>query len=407
MEIFSALGVLTLFGITIILGYVGSLIFSRTRIPDVIWLVILGLIVGPLLGLIDRTIFVSMSPLLAAIALMIILFDAGLNMDFYQTLRGFPRSTLLAVLGMFLSMSSVGLISIFLFKFSLIQGLLLGAIIGGTSSPIVISIVSQFKINPKIKTLLNLESIITDPLCVVVAIAFIQLMTFNATSGIAHSIFSAFSIGAVLGLIVGLVWLLALDKLRGKPFDYMLTLAVLFLLYSFIESIAGSGAIGALFFGLVLGNGKIFSKMLKFEKIFKIEPSMKRFHTEISFFIRSFFFVYIGLIVMIKPIFILYGLLITGVLILVRFIAVQLTVIKMEITELEKNVMAIMTPRGLAAAVLAQLPIVFGLAYAETYLNIAFVVILATVIYTTVMTRIFYKPEINENFKKTERIYLY
>jgi len=47
------LSLFTLFGMTIIVGYVGSLIFDKTRIPDIIWLFLFGLLVGPFLGLVD------------------------------------------------------------------------------------------------------------------------------------------------------------------------------------------------------------------------------------------------------------------------------------------------------------------------------------------------------------------
>lgn len=385
------LSILTLAGLTIILGYIGSLIFAKTRIPDVIWLMLFGIIVGPILGLVNVSIFRTMTPLLAVLALIIILFDGGLNMNFYQMLKGFSRSILLSALGVLASMCVIGLLSIVLFKFDLMTGLLLGAIIGGTSSPIVISIVSRLKIKENVQMLLTLESILTDPLCVVIAIALLQIITLETAPNIAQAVFSAFSVGALLGFVLGVVWLFALDKIKKNPFDYMITLAVLLLIYVFVESVGGSGAIAALIFGLVLGNSKIFSRILKLGKIFTIDNLMKKFHTEVSFFVRSFFFVCLGLIASTNLIFALYGAVIAGALILIRIGIVKVATFGMALSKTELNLIKIMAPRGLAAAVLAQLA--FGIVGGETILNVTFFVIFITVIYTTICTRIFYKPE--------------
>lgn len=379
---------LVLFAITIVVGYVGSLIFDKTRIPDIIWLLLFGLTVSAF-GLIDRNLFVVISPFLAALALLVILFDAGLNMDFYQMIRGAPRGMLLAVIGITLDTMGVAAIGMFVMGMDLLHALLLGIIVSGTSSPIVVSIVSRLRIRPGIKTLVNLDSIFTDPLVIVLAIALLNVsVQANTPYTAASGIMGAFSIGAVVGMLLGIVWLFALDRLKGKPFDYMLTLAVLFLLYTVVESVKGSGAIAALFFGLVLGNGAAFSRMLKLEKRFTVNHLLLSFQSEVSFFIRSFFFVYLGLIAVVNAQLLIYGVAISAVLIVLRLVAVEIATVRMKLSGMEKAIMRIMVPRGLAAAVLAQLPATYGIQGAEVYANVAFVVILATVIYTTIATKL-------------------
>lgn len=384
MEI-SAFSLLTLFGITIVIGYAGSLIFAKTRIPDIIWLIFFGLLVGPVFNLIDRTVFLAITPFLAALALLVILFDAGLNMDFYAMVRGFSRGVLLAVLGVAMEAVAVAAFLHLALGWPPLASLLLGTMVGGTSSPIVISLVKGLRLRGNVRTVLNLESIFTDPLVVVISIAVLNIVTqangqYSALSGV----LSAFSIGAVIGLLSGIVWLFVLDKLRGRPFDYMLTLAVLFLLYAFVENVAGSGAIAALFFGLVLGNGSAFSRMLRFNKHFGTAHLMKSFHGEVSFFIRSFFFVYLGLIFTFNPEVAIYGAAIAVILIVSRLLLVEISTLGMKLASYEKNIMRVMAPRGLAAAVLAQLPKAYGLPNADFYSNAILVVILATVLYTSV-----------------------
>jgi cell volume regulation protein A len=392
---FEPLGILTLLGVTIVLGYVGSLIFKKTRVPDVVWLLLFGLLVGPIFGFVDRDAFITASPLLGAIALLIILFDAGLHMNLYQIMKKISRSIIIAFLGILLSTIGVALISTLLFNFDITRGLILGIIVGGTSSAVVISIVDPLLIKDGIKTILKLESIITDPVIIVLAIALMQIAVATAQpTMLFSSLVSMYSVAIVIGFIIGIVWLVILDKIKGKGFDYMLTLAIAFLLYVLVESIGGSGSISALVFGLVLGNSIVLSRMLRFEKRYRVDHLLKEFQAEIAFFIRSFFFVYLGLIATINFTYVYYGILITLVIIVMRFVVVELGTYKMAITKIEKNVMISMIPRGLAAAVLAQLPLSLGIEGGEIFLNVSFVVILLTVLGTTILTRICYKPEI-------------
>ncbi|MBU4124226.1 MAG: cation:proton antiporter, partial [Nanoarchaeota archaeon] len=365
-----------------------------------------GLLVGPVFGLLDRALFIAVSPLLSAIAILFILFDAGLNMNIFTIIRGVPRATLLSVMGLFLSITIIGGIAMLLFKFDLLTGFLLGAILGGTSSAGVISLVASLKIKEEVKTLLELESIISDPLCIVISMALIQTITSTVTNDILHTITASFSIGLVAGAVAGLIWLFVLDFLKGKPFDYMLTLATLFLLYSFVETISGSGAIAMLFFGIMLGNGTIITKGLKLKKEISIGPIIKTFNNEITFFVRSFFFVYLGLISSFNPIYAIYGIAISVVAILIRILAVKISMFGTKISEMEMNIVKIMTPKGLAAAVLAQLPIQYGMEQGYLISDIVFIVILSTVIYSAIAIKVFYKPEIKEEEKnlKTEKV---
>ena len=68
-------------GVTIFLGVAGEAFFKRTGIPDIAFLMILGVIIGPLLGIIQPDVVVEVVPYFAALALIIIMFDGGLNLD--------------------------------------------------------------------------------------------------------------------------------------------------------------------------------------------------------------------------------------------------------------------------------------------------------------------------------------
>ncbi len=163
-------------------------------------------------------------------------------------------------------------------------------------------------------------------------------------------------------------------------------------LYVFVESLGGSGAIASLIFGIILGNGKVITNILRLKSSFSISEYTKRFQAEITFFIRSFFFVYIGLIAVINRTYIIYGIITAVTLILARLLLINIGTYRMSIEKHEKDIMKIMMPRGLAAAVLAQMPAVYGIANAEFFSNIIFIVIIATVIYSSIAVIFIYKP---------------
>ena len=116
--------------------------------------------------------------------------------------------------------------------------MILGAIVARTSSPIVIPLATKLRnLQDKTKIVLSIESIRTDPLCIVVVLAAIFMITTpgaNIGDGIKNLV-STFAGGGVVGALVGLVWLPVMNKIRKEQFSYIVTLAVVFLVYSLTE----------------------------------------------------------------------------------------------------------------------------------------------------------------------------
>lgn len=401
-------------GFIMILGFIGNYIFNKTQIPSIVWLLVLGLFVGFIFdvqNLVSETILLNISSLFGAVAIVVILFDGGINTDINQLFRGAPRGLLLTISSFSLSfistiivvvgLAAAGLINLNL-GHSFIVGAVLGAIVGGTSSPIVIPLAYRLKnLQDKTKMVSSIESILTDPLCIVVAFA-LSYMVFvvgeiNIGLGIGNLI-KTFSVGIVLGASFGFIWLFFMNKVRKEQFSYVLTLALVFLVYSFTSLIVGvneggegAGAIACLMFGLILGNGKKILKMVSYQgKGFEMDDETKQFHSLTSFVIRTFFFVYLGIFVSFQNIdFILIGVVVLIILLLVRYISIYISTYKGDFERDDKQTMIVMMPRGLAAAILA---IKFGPEFVDRYMpgsdgffkDIAFVVILGTAIITTI-----------------------
>ena len=178
--------------------------------------------------------------------------------------------------------------------------------------------------------------------------------------------------------------------MEGETYDDILTLAVAFLLYFAVESMNGSGVIFAITFGLMLGNGIEVAKFLGIKRTVVIHELMKKFHSQMSFLIKTFFFVYLGLMITFAQ----HGLILAGVaisllLLLVRYIAVLLSSIRNDILLANKGLLTTMLPRGLSAAVVAEIVVVSGIPNASIYPDIIMVVIVTTVIISAIGIPIF------------------
>ena len=82
-------------GAIMILGFLGNIIFDRTQIPSIVWLLLFGLIIGIAFNIqeaVSEQILLTVSKFFAAIAIAIILFDGGINTDLYQLFRD-PHSS--------------------------------------------------------------------------------------------------------------------------------------------------------------------------------------------------------------------------------------------------------------------------------------------------------------------------
>jgi cell volume regulation protein A len=372
--------------VIIILGFLGEEFFKRTSIPDSILLLLFGVLLGPIFKLFAHEQLLAITPYFAALALIIILFDGGLNMDIRAAVKNSPRALVLAITGWILNVLVTAFLCKYLLGWRLLNGLLLGSIVGGGSSIIVIALIRKLNVPEKIETVLSLESILTDVLCTVGAFTAINIILSGEVSLVTAlgSVGTAFGVGILVGLGFGVAWLVILEKLKGKPNAYMLTLAMLFLTFVVTTNLGGNGALSALFFGLIIGNSRPIARLLKFRTTISIDSHVRDFHTQISFLIRSFFFVFTGLLFSLSSFTSLFfGLFLSLIFLGIRFGAVKMSALKSELHEYE-NLMTIMFPRGLAAAVLASLPLTSGVPDSQFFPEIAFIVILTTIIVTTV-----------------------
>jgi cell volume regulation protein A len=371
-------------GVVIFLGVAGEAFFKKTGIPDVAFLMILGVIIGPVFGIIQAEAVIQVVPYFAALALIIIMFDGGLNLDIKHVIKTAHYSVTLAIVGFILSVIIISVATHYVLEWTWLESILLASIVGGSSSAIVFGLVRNIRISEETKSILSFESAVTDILATIIAFILFEavlaghfdLQTLQETIG------RAVVVGLVLGFGVGIPWMYISTKFGNAQHAYMLTLSILFVLFFLANSFGESGALTALVFGLMIGNKRHLSRILRF-KVPRIEMDDPT-HNQLTFLVRSFFFVFVGLMATFGQIeYMIFGIVIT-IAVFVGRAGVVKAVLTKRFSRLDKSVTNSMIPRGLAAAVLATYPITMGLPNAEAYPQMIFFIILSSVIITTI-----------------------
>jgi cell volume regulation protein A len=403
----TATHILGFLGILFIIGFIGDYLFKKISFPDIIVLLGLGYVAGPVLHIVDPAWVAPATPVIANLSLVIILFNGGLGLEFSQARATAPRAIALALVGIGASMIAAAAFVHYVLDWELMDSLLLGAIVGGSSPAIVMPLIRRAKVTPEVSSLLNIESAINGALVIVIALVILEVMTIGATGNIGPAIAKAigmrFLIGLGIGGAAGFAWLWVLTFIEGELYDDILTLAVLFLLYLAVESLQGSGAIFAIVFGLILGNGMDFARFLRTKRTIEIHNTMMTFHNQIYFIVKTFFFAYLGLMITFDdPNVIVPSILLSLVLLGVRCIVVPAISIGRKRLLRKTGILATMMPRGLSAAVVAEIVAISAIPNARLYPEIAIVVIVTTVLISAVGIPLFARKPPQENSETRE-----
>lgn len=384
-------------GLLIFVSHLFTGIFERKGIPDVLLLMLIGIIIGPVFGLVSPDSFGILTGVFTNITLVFILFQGGLDLRFDDMRSAIKGTSLLTVTGFLATAIASGLFAWLLIGMEPMPAFVLGCIVAGTSSAVVIPLVKQLSMRETSKTILILESAFTDVLCIVFVLALIQGYGSEGihVGAIIGSIMSSFILASIIGVACALLWSMLLTKVRRLNNSMFTTPAFVFVIYGVVESLGFSGAIAALAFGVSLANIDLFHfrfiRKIRNEGLVTFNDAEKQFFSEIVFLLKTFFFVFIGLSIQFSNAWALA----LAFFLTVMIYAIRLPVVSIAIREplptIDLTIMATMVPKGLAAAVLANLPIQAGLPGGELIRDITYGVILISIVFTSVMIPILTK----------------
>jgi potassium/hydrogen antiporter len=378
--------ILGLVGGLLMLAFLANRVFRVTRVPDVLVLMALGLVLGPVLGLVNPANLSSTTNVLGALAIILVLFEGGLELDLRRTLRHFAGSLVLSVLAYGFSIALVGLIVHKGLGMPLTTALAVGAVLGCTSSTVVLPVLQQLGAREPVKVTLMLEASWGD----VLAVLTVGLLLGVGSQGgavarhLLQAVLTQVGVAVVFATAAGILWSRLLPVLSDARFWQVMTFSIVLVLYAGTEALGASGLIAVLAFGLTLANFPGIDPRLRLAEeeafSFQSQESLLSFHSELAFLVRSFFFVLIGAIADLGS-FRGHTMLIAGVLgalFAARWLALQLSrLVFQDVAAKERELMLWIMPRGLITVVLA-LQVAAARSEVSFLSALAFAVILVT-----------------------------
>ena len=358
-----------LLGGLLVLAYLANRFAYRTRLPDVVVLLLCGIALGPGLHWIDAARFPAVIRGVGTLALILILFAAGLELDLRRARRQFAAGTLLAILSYALTMEGVHLFCMFVLHMGRMASLLAGAALGCTSGSIVLPMLEQMRLRHELKTTLVIEAAFGDGLGALVVGVLLSLVAGGVTSstsggailgGMVVGFVLRFALAFLIGISAGFLWARLLPKISNHRFWQALTFAAVLIVFSGTHALGGSDLFAVVVFGGTLASllgPTSFLRELGLE-LQPIDESSRilSFHTELAFLVRSFFFVLLGAMIQFRGLEeqLIPSLEILLVMLAARLIAVQMSrVVWRGPNQREREVATTLIPRGLITAVLA------------------------------------------------------
>ncbi len=360
----------------LLLSVLASKVSDRFGIPALLVFLALGMLAGsdgPGGLYFDDA---ALSQFIGIIALNLILFAGGLETAWDDIRPVLKQGTILSTLGVLLTALVVGLIAEALLGFSLLEGLLLGAIVSSTDAAAVFSILrsQSLGLKGKLRPLLELESGSNDPMAVFLTIGLIQLLTKPGfqLSDLLVSFILQIVVGIALGFLFGkaIVFLANRLHLGFEGLYPVLTLSVVFLTYSVTSTAYGNGFLAVYLAGIVAGH-----------QDFVHRRSLVRFHNGMAWLMQIAMFLTLGLLVFPTRIIPVIGtglLIATALIFLARPISIFLSLAFSKFDLRDKAFLSWVGLRGAVPIILATYPLLAGLPEADSIFNIVFFVVLTS-----------------------------
>jgi len=351
---------------------------NRLGVPTLIFFLIIGILAGSegIGGIqFDNA---AVAQLIGITALNFILFSGGLDTNWQSIKPVLWRGVALSTLGVFLTALAVGIFVHYAFGFTILEGLLLGAIVSATDAAAVFSILRNRGIALKgyLRPVLELESGSNDPMAYFLTITLTGLvMAGNIDPAVlVISFLKEFILGAAIGFSMGKasVWLVNNIKLETEGLYPVLTLGLAIFTYSLTHAIGGNGFLAIYLCAIIMGNSKMVHKR-----------SLIKFYDGQAWLMQIILFLTLGLLVFPSKVFPLIGmgLLISAFLIFVaRPLAVFASLSFFKSNTRSKLFISWVGLRGSVPIVFATYPLLAGFPKSELIFNLVFFISITSVL---------------------------
>jgi potassium/hydrogen antiporter len=362
-------------GFLLLLGIASSKFSARLGVPVLVLFLTLGMLAGSegILGLEFEN--YPLAHGIGTLALAMILFDGGLRTPRGAIRIAWKPSILLATLGVAVTATVTGLAAAWILGIPLLEGLLLGSIVGSTDAAAVFAVLRSggVHLRQRLAATLEIESGSNDPMAIFLTVGLIEVLTGRMVLGPGLLMLFATQMlaGAVVGLAVGFaaVWVVNRINLDAAGLYPVLVTSCSLLTFGLAASLGGSGFLAVYLAGIVIGNSRIVFRRGVF-----------LFHDAVAWLSQIVMFIMLGLLSFPSRLVGVtgQGLLIAAVLILVARPIATLLIFPFRFSWRELLFISWVGLKGAVPITLATFPLLFGLDGAALLFDVVFFVVLVS-----------------------------
>jgi len=361
----------------VLAGILSSLIALRFGAPLLLLFLILGMLAGE--GGPGGIAFnnVTVAYTVGSVALALILFDGGLRTRFATFRSVLAPALTLATAGVLLSTLITAPVAKFALGLDWTQALLMGAVVASTDAAAVFFLSSArgLRLRPRVRAILEVESGTNDPFAVALSLVLVEMLQIGDSS-FSHALVTLLrqaALGALIGYGGGRAIIMVLNRLplpQGLHAPFVTVSALI--VFALANALQGSGYLGAYLAGLVVGNRHT-----------RAHSSVVTFLDAATWLAQIVMFVLLGLLVWPQRLTegLFAAILVAAALMLIaRPAAVFLCLAPFNFQFNEKLFVSWVGLRGAVAIFLASVPLLVGLPAAYLYFDVAFVVVLSSLL---------------------------
>ena len=361
-------------GLLLAVGLAASLLAGQLRIPGLVLFLGVGMLVGSDgLGLISFSDF-ELARTIGVIALALILFEGGLAAGFQEIRPVLGSALSLATLGTLITAIVTGLAAYWLLDVSLLQGMLVGAIVSATDGAAIFALLRGSTLKRRLARTLEGEAGMNDPVAVLLVLGFIEwiLHPGYGVLDMALLFVQQLGIGAVIGIGVGWLAVQAFRRahLATGGLYPVASIAVVAISFGFADVLHGSGFLACYLSGLAMGSANLPARQ-----------TVHAFHDGLAWVAQLAMFLALGLLVFPTQLdeIAWKGTLIALVLVFVaRPLAVVIATAFAPLGLGDRLILGWAGLRGAVPVVLATFPVIEGVDDSLTFFNIAFFAVLVS-----------------------------